>query len=160
MNLTIRKIWNVNGTLTNVTSITVSVVRDDIQASILSTTDMTPIGTGVYSYTLTNVPSGTTFTATITVVYGGQTYVETQVLVPEVTPEEICWPHGLKRILDHMTSLLALVTLKPKSSYNVEGHSWSWNEYQTMLGTQLAAITKQYVEQQPYEFVSHGHGGE
>ena len=161
MKLVVNASWQPTDPSQAATGVSLTVVRDDTQAVILSGQAMTLIGSGLYQWTLPCVPEGVTFTATKVFAYGdSQTFTETDVCVPEITPEEICWPHGLRKILDHLTSLMAFVTLKPKLNYSVENHNFSWTEYQTMLGTQIDNITKQLVRQEVYEFVSSGQRGE
>ncbi len=82
---TIRRIWKVNDTLTNVTTAKLSdstgtygVKRDDTDAVISGCedgTDMTNVSTGVYEKTFTE-PSGYygPYTAWVEIVYDGQTY--------------------------------------------------------------------------------------
>lgn len=155
--LTVRKTWRVNGTLTAVTSITLGVVRDDTQAVVLAAgTAMPAVATGVYEYTLPTVDGGTTYTATITVVYAGQTYVETVVCVPEVAPASIEWPDGFKQILSQLMSLAALITLNPNPNVSVHGHSYSNGEYLEILGRQIEQFTKLHAQAHPFEIVSRG----
>ena len=72
---------------------------------------MNPISTGVYEYTLARVDGGTTYTATITVLYNPETYTFAIVAVPNVTRAEVRWPDGSRTILNQLMSLAALITL-------------------------------------------------
>lgn len=72
--LTIRRTWKVEGVLTDVTSATISVVRDDTGASVVSTVAMTKISTGTYEHSFTEPVAGLDYTATVIVVYDGDTY--------------------------------------------------------------------------------------
>ena len=155
--LTIQKTWNVNGVPTNPTSITIEIVENDNSAVIVAPgTAMTQVATGVYQYTVPSVNGGTTYTATITVVYAGQTYTFSIVAVPSVAAESIEWPHGFKTLLDQLMSLYAQVTLSPKPTYQVEEHSYSWNEYLRVLGEQIEQMTKLRAQAHPFEVVSTG----
>ena len=161
MQLTVRASWQPTDPSQAATGVSLTVVRDDTQAAILTNQAMALIGPGLYSWTIPCVPSGVSFTATKVFSYGdSQTFTETDVVVPEVVPEEICWPHGLKTILDHLTSLLAFITLKPKPTYSVDGESYQWQAYQAMLSQQIETITKLYVQQNIFEGVSCGLRGE
>ena len=54
------------------------------------------------------------------------------------------------------SATLAQILLTPKMSYNVHGHSYRHNEYQTMLREQIAGINKLLSEMLPFEAVSAG----
>ena len=155
--LTIRKTWTVNGTPTNVTTITLGIVRDDTQATVLASgTAMNLVATGVYEYTLANIDGGTTYTATVVVTYDGQTFTETVVAAPDVTPATAVYPDSLPAALNQLMALLLLITLNPKPSYHAYGRSYSWNEYQEMLTRQMEQITKLIAQANPFEIVSRG----
>ncbi len=157
MQLTIRKTWNVNNVPTNPTSVTLTaLVEDDNSAVIASNVAMTQIGTGIYQYTNSLVNGGTTYTATITVVYNGQTYVESTVCVPQVVPAQVCWPDGFRTILNQLMSLAAQITLQPNPSYRVEGHSYQKGEYLEILGRQIEQFMKLNAQAHPFEIVSRG----
>ena len=115
---------------------------------------MTQVSTGVYQYVNASVNGGTTYTATITVVYNGQTYVDTVVCVPQVVPEQICWPDGFQTILDQLMSLAAQITLQPNPTYSVEGHSYQKGEYLEILGRQIEQFTKLNAQAHPFEIVT------
>ena len=72
------KPWIVNGTATDATSVTIAVYDDTagLQA-VPAGTAMTHDATGQYSYTLTTAVPEHAYTATIIVVYDGQTYTYT-----------------------------------------------------------------------------------
>jgi hypothetical protein len=157
MQLTIRKTWTVNGMPTAATAVTLGVVRDDTGATVLAAgTAMPAVATGVYEYTLT-VDGGTTYTATIGVTWNGQTYTNSVVCVPEVTPQSIEWPHGFKTILSQLMSLAAQITLSPNPTYSVEGHSYQKGEYLEILGRQIEQFTKLHSQANPFEIVSRGY---
>lgn len=83
--LTIRKTWNVNGVPTNPTSVTLGVVQDNSGAAVLDAgTVMPQIATGIYEYTLPAVDGGTTYTATVVVVYAAETYTFTIVAAGDI----------------------------------------------------------------------------
>ena len=155
--LTIQKTWNVNGVPTNPTSMTLaSLVENDNSAVIASGVAMTQIGTGVYQYTNSSINGGTTYTATITVVYASQTYTESLIVAPDVTPSAATYPASLTSVLNQLTALLLQITLTPKPSYSVHGHTYSWTEYQEMLTRQMEQVTKLIAQANPYEIVSRG----
>ncbi len=157
MQLTLRKTWNVNGVPTNPTSVVLtSLVEDDNQAEIASNAPMSPVATGVYQYVNAAVAGGTTYTATITILYNGQTYTESVVCVPEVVPAQIEWPHGFQTILSQLMALAAQITLNPNPSYNVHGHSYQKGEYLEILGRQIEQFTKLNAQAHPFEIVSRG----
>ncbi len=155
--LTIRKTWNVNGTPTNVTSITLGVARNDNGNTVLANgTPMPPVATGIYQYVLSHVPGDTTYTATITVVYDGQTYTENLVCIPKVDAADVTWPHGFETILSQLMTLAAKITLSPNPTYTVEGHSYQKGEYLEILGRQIEQFTKLNAQAHPFEIVSRG----
>lgn len=155
--LTIRKTWKVNGVMTNPTSMTLGIVRDDTGAIVLAAgTAMTVVATGVYEYTLASVDGGTAYTATVTVVYAGQTYTEQVNAIPDVTPESATYPDSLTDCLNQLASLMLQITLTPKPSYTVHNHSYSWTEYQEMLGRQMEQLTKLISQGNPFEIMSRG----
>ncbi len=161
-NLTIRKTWNVNGTPANPDSIVLSdptgaygIRRDDTGAVIVAAgTPMTQVATGVFEYTVTGVDAGTTYTAWIAIVYGGETYRFEVTAVAGVNVASLVFPDGLRTILNQLTSLYAQITLQPKPTYNVEGNHYRWNEYLEMLGKQIEQITKLLARAEPFEIVS------
>jgi hypothetical protein len=156
--LTIRKTWNVNGTLTNVASMTLGIVRDDTGAAVVAPgTAMSLVGTGVYEYTLSPADGGTTYTATIVATYSGQTYTFIVNAAPDVTPDaSAVYPDSLVTVLNQLTALLLQITLSPKPTYSVHGHSYSWTEYQQMLTKQMEQVTKLIAQANPFEIVSRG----
>ena len=74
--------WEVEGTLTDVTSATLEdptgtygVKRDDDDSVVVAAgTAMTKVSTGMYEYTFTEPAEGITYTAWVKFVYGGNTY--------------------------------------------------------------------------------------
>jgi hypothetical protein len=155
--LTIRKIWNVNGAPANVASMTLEIVQDNNNATVVAAgTAMTNVATGVYEYTAAPVAGGTTYTATITVVYAGQTHTEAVVAVPDVVPEEVCWPDGFQTILNQLMSLAAQITLSPNPTYSVNGRHFQKGEYLEILGRQIEQFTKLNAQAHPFEIVSRG----
>ncbi len=156
--LTIRKTWNVNGVPTAPTSITLGVVQDNSGATIVAAgTAMNPISTGVYEYTLAQVDGGTTYTATITVLYNNETYTFAIVAVPNVTPAEVRWPDGFRTILNQLMSLAALITLNPNPTYMVHGHNYQKAEYLAILGRQIEQFMKLNSQAHPFEIISRGY---
>jgi hypothetical protein len=157
MQLVVIKTWKVNGTPTNPTSVTLtSLVEDDNSAVIASNVAMTQTATGVYQYVNASVNGGTTYTATITVVYNGQTITETVVVPPDVNPAQICWPHGFTTILNQLMSLAAQITLSPNPTYSVEGHSYQKGEYLEILGRQIEQFSKLNAQANPFEIITRG----
>ena len=155
--LTIRKTWNVNGTPASVTSITLGVVQDNSGAAVLAAgTVMPQIATGIYEYTLPAVDGGTTYTATVVVVYAAETYTFTIVAVPEVTPANVQWPDGFCAILNQLMALAAQITLSPNPTYSVHGHRYHKGEYLEILGRQIEQFTKLNAQAHPFEIVSRG----
>jgi Rad3-related DNA helicase len=161
--LTIRKTWSVNGVLTNPTSIvlcdptgTYGIQRDDTGATVVPAgATMTPIATGVFEYTLA-VDGGTTYTVWVQVAYNGQTYNFEITAVPEPASVSTVYPDSLADVLAQLAALLLQITLKPKPSYAVHGHNYSWAEYQEMLTRQMEQITKLIAQANPFEIVSRG----
>ena len=157
MQLAIRKTWTVNGVPTSPASVTLtSLVQDDNSAVIAGNAAMAQVAAGVYQYVNDSVNGGTTYTATITVVYNGQTYVDAVVCVPQVVPAAIRWPDGFRAILDQLMSLAAQITLSPNPSYSVEGHSYRKGEYLEILGRQIEQFTRLNAQANPFEIVSKG----
>jgi len=82
MSITIRRTWEVEGVLTDPTSVKLSdatatygVKRNDTNAVVVAdNTSMTNVSTGVYEYTFTEPANGLTYTAQIEIVYLGQTH--------------------------------------------------------------------------------------
>jgi len=153
--LTIQKTWNVNNVPTNPTSITLGIVEDDNQAVIVAPgTAMNQVAAGIFECTLPSVNGGTTYTATITITWNGQTFVETVVGVPEVMPASIEWPHGFHAILNQLMALAAQITLSPNPTYSVHGHMYRKGEYLEILGRQIEQFTKLNAQAHPFEIVS------
>ncbi len=81
MSIVLQKTWEVEGVLTDVTSMKLSdatetygVKRNDTDAVVVADdTSMTKVSTGVYEYTFDEPEAGLTYTAQIEVVYDGQT---------------------------------------------------------------------------------------
>ena len=161
--LTIRKTWQVNGLLTNPDSVVLrdptgafGIQRDDTGAAVVAAgTAMTQVATGVYEYTLT-VDGGTTYTAWVEVVYGGETYRFEIAAVPDVTPAAATYPDGLTAVLNQLTALLLQISFSPKPTYTAYGRSYSWTKYQEMLSRQIEQVTKLIAQANPFEIVSHG----
>ena len=157
MQLTIRKTWTVNGTLTTPTSVTLtSLVENDNGATVASDVAMTALATGVYQYVNASVNGGTAYTATIATVYNGQTYVDTLQCVPQVVPAAIEWPHGFRMILNQLMALAAQITLSPNPTYSVEGHSYQKGEYLEIIGRQIEQFSKLNAQAHPFEIVTGG----
>jgi hypothetical protein len=155
--LTIRKTWNVNGVPTDPDSMSLGIVEDDNQAVVVAAgTAMNRVAAGVYEYTLAPVAGNTTFTATIVVAYGGETYTFVVVAVPEVTPASIEWPHGFRTILNQLMALAVQITLNPNPTYTVHGHHYQKGEYLEILGRQIEQFTKLDAQAHPFEIVSRG----
>jgi len=155
--LTIQKTWNVNGVPTAVTAMTIGVVENDNgQTIVASGTAMTQVSTGVYQYTNLAVNGGTTYTATISVTYGGQTYTESLVAAPEIEPSDVTWPDGFGIILNQLMALAAMITASPNPTYSVHGHSYQKGEYLEILGRQIEQFTKLNAQANPFEIVSRG----
>jgi len=82
MSITITQNWEVEGSLTDVTSAKLSdptgtygVKRNDTDAVVVADgTDMTHVGTGQYSYTFDEPEPGLSYTAYVEIVYQGNTY--------------------------------------------------------------------------------------
>ncbi len=152
--LTIQKTWNVNGIPTNVTSISLAIVQNNSGATVVAAgTAMDQVATGVYEFTLSPANGGTTYTATITIVYNGQTYTETVVGIPEITIE---WPNGFQTILNQLMTLAAQITLSPNPTYSVHGHLYRIGEYLDILGRQIEQFMKLNAQAHPFEIVSRG----
>ena len=117
---------------------------------------MTEVAPGVYQYTVSPVDGGTTYTATVVVVYAGETYTFGTTAVADVTPATATFPESLDTLLAQLTALYAQITLSPKPAYSVHGHKYSWGEYLTVLGAQIELLTKIRSQQNPYEIVSRG----
>jgi hypothetical protein len=162
--LTIRKTWNVDGAPANPDSVVLcdptgafGIRRDDTGAVIVAAgTPMTEAATGVFEYTVAGVDPGTTYTAWIEIVYGGETYRFEVTAVAGVDAASITFPDGLKTVLNQLTSLYAQITLQPKPTYNVEGNHYRWTEYVEMLGRQIEQLTKLIARAEPFEIVSRG----
>jgi len=154
----LRKTYRVNNVLTDVTSFTLGVVRDDTGASVVTAgTAMTHSGTGVYTYSITEPAQGLTYTVTYAVVYLGQTITweetvsdtaEDTVPMPELTGDST---------LDALNSLLVerlrVCRSGPKPSYSVEGHRVSWTEYLRYLDERIMALRKEYAAANPVEVI-------
>jgi hypothetical protein len=161
--LTIRKTWQVNGVLTNPDSIvlrdptgTYGIQRNDTGAVIVAAgTAMTPLATGVYEYTLA-VDGGTTYTAWVEVVYGGETYRFEITAVPDVQVAAANYPESLVAARNQCAALLAQITLNQKPSYRAYGRTYSWSEYQAMLAKQIDDLNRLIAEANPFEIVSRG----
>jgi len=68
----------------------------------------------------------------------------------------IQWPFGLTLALTQLQALLLQITLSPKPSYTVHGHSYSWTQYQEMIVAQIEKITRIRAQAFPFEIVSRG----
>ncbi len=66
------------------------------------------------------------------------------------------YPDSLTTALNQLTALLLEVTLNPKPTYTAYGRSYSWTEYQELLGRQIEQITKLIAQANPFEIVSRG----
>jgi hypothetical protein len=156
--LTIQKTWNVNSVPTAPDSApTLGIVRNDTGATVVTTgTAMDQVATGVYQYSSDAVDGGTTYTATITVVYAGQTYTFTVVAAPEVTASGIDWPDEFDTILNQLMALAVQITLSPNPTYAVHGYSYKKGEYLEILGRQIEQFTKLNAQAHPFEIVTRG----
>lgn len=155
--LTVPKTWEIDGVLTDPTSITLGITRDDSHTAVLPPgTPMERASTGVYRYTLQNVDGSTTYTASVAVVWGGSTYRFDFAVAPEVVSASVAYPDGLPVVLRQLQALLLQVTIAPKPTYSVHGHSYSWNEFQEMLTRQIEQVTKLYSQANPFEILSRG----
>jgi hypothetical protein len=59
---------------------------------------------------------------------------------------------ALQAAYQNACNLLQEITLKPKPSYSVDGESWSWNEYQSMLTQQIKSL-KQLIQDESGPFI-------
>ena len=66
------------------------------------------------------------------------------------------YPDSLTTVLDQLTALLTEITLNPKPTYTAYGRSYSWSEYQELLGRQIEQVTKLIAQANPFEIVSRG----
>ena len=67
------------------------------------------------------------------------------------------YAENLVIIRDNVAARLAEITASPKPSYSVEGQSFSWTEYQSMLFKQLeSANTAIAAAEGPFEIMSEG----
>lgn len=62
----------------------------------------------------------------------------------------------LYNTINNISALLEEMTLTPKPTYNVHGHSYQWAEYFQMLTTQREALMRQLAQAEPYEQVTLG----
>lgn len=61
---------------------------------------------------------------------------------------------NLKAAREAAAETLARVLASPKPTYNVDGQSVSWTEYQAMLSKQIDALTAQINSAEPFEIIS------
>ena len=66
------------------------------------------------------------------------------------------YPDSLTAVRNHLAALLAEITLNPKPSYTAYGRSYSWTEYQELLGRQIEQITRLIAQANPFEIISRG----
>ena len=66
------------------------------------------------------------------------------------------WTDDLATARDNAATILAELTVSPKPTYDVHGHSYSWNEYQAMLTKQIDDINRLLAQAGPFEIVSQG----
>jgi hypothetical protein len=162
--ITIRKTWTENGLPANPVSIVLrdptgafGIRRDDNGAVVVAAgTPMSQVMTGVFEYTVAGIAAGTTYTAWIEIVSGGQTYRFQLTAIPSIDSVGISYPDGLKTVLDQLTALYVQITLQPKPTYTVEGNHYQWTEYQELLGRQIEQLTKLIARANPFEIVSRG----
>jgi len=156
MSISITRNYRVNNVLTDVTSWTLGIVRDDTGATVVAAgTAMTNSGTGIYTYSWDEPAQGLTYTVTHTVVYAGQTIsweesvsdtAEDTIPMPDLTGDDT---------LDTLNSLLVerlrVSRGGSKPSYNVEGHKVDWTEYLKYLDARILALRKEYAAANPVE---------
>lgn len=155
MDIPLNKTVRVNGTLTDATTFTVHVIRNDSGADVLAAgTEMTKLSTGKYSKSFTEPVAGLTYTVTYSLVIGGYTRewnetvngsVEDQVPMPELTGDTT---------LDTLNSLkverLRVSRAGPFVSYKVGDQSMNWNQYMTELDRRIDALRKEYLRENPW----------
>jgi hypothetical protein len=64
------------------------------------------------------------------------------------------YPASLTVARDNCAARLAEITVAPKPTYTVHGHSYSWTEYQAMLVTQIDNLNKLIAQSEIAEVVS------
>lgn len=63
---------------------------------------------------------------------------------------------NLKTTRDNMAARLAEITASPKPTYSIDGESYSWESYQSMLAQQLASLNQLIAAQEPFLIRSRG----
>lgn len=158
--ISINKTFAVNGTATDPTSFTITVVRIDTGETLASAVAMTKISTGVYEYELTEPAANLLYTASFSVNYGGNvtTWSET---INGSTTETIALPALTgDYLVDTLNSLLAerleISRSGPRPSYNLHSHAVSWNEYVLYLDRRIRELRKEIAQTNPVEEMGFG----
>lgn len=162
MAITIRKTYAVGGTLTNVVSFTVGVVRADTGATVVAAgTPMTNVSTGTYEYSFTAPATGLTYTYSfvVTPTSGGtlsftESYADT-------TGESIPMPALTGDLLLDTINSLIVERLRvsregPRVSYSLHGHKVDWNQYLKYLDDRIMALRREMAMVSPVEEVGFG----
>lgn len=162
MAITVQKTYAVGGTLTNVASFTIGIVRADTGAVVVAAgTPMTNVSTGTYEYSFTAPATGLTYTYSfvVTPTTGGtltftESYADTtgeSIPMPELTGD---------LLLDTINSLiverLRVSRAGPKVSYSIHGQSVKWGEYLKYLDDRIMALRRELAMSQPVEEVGFG----
>lgn len=161
MSIQLKKYFRVDSVLTDPTSFTLGVIRNDTNAEVVAAgTAMTHDSTGVYSYALTEPASGLTYSVTYVAVYNGKTYtfeetvngaVEDAVAMPALTGDNL---------LDTLNSLiverLRVARAGPKPSYTIAGQRVDWNQYLKYLDERIMALRKEIAMSSPVEEIIIG----
>jgi len=68
----------------------------------------------------------------------------------------MAWTDDIATARDNAAKTLAEIMARPKPSYNVQGHSFSWMEYQKFLSEVIDNCSRQLAYGEPFEIVSRG----
>ena len=155
----IRKTISIDGTPTDMTSVTIGVNRTDPNAVVVASgTPMTHAGTGVYELTFTEPTPGLQYNVYYTIVNGTTSYSLSDV-VSSTSVEVIDLPPITgDYLLDTYNSLvverLRLARNGPKPSYSVHGHLIHWNEYLAGIDKRIMNLRVEMAQIAPWEIVT------
>ncbi len=161
MTIRINKYVRLGGVLTDLTTFTLGVTRNDTGAVVVASgTALTHDSTGVYSYEITEPAAGLEYTITFTSAYGGTTESWTEVISGDAD-ESIPMPDLTgDNLVDTLNSLiverLRVARDGGRVSYTVAGQTVRWNEYLAGLDRRIEALRREIAQTSPFEDVGVG----
>lgn len=160
MSIQLQKTYSVANVLTDVTSWTVSVARNDTNA-VISSGNMTHAGTGVYTYAFDEPQLGLTYAVSYVVTPSGGNPISFSDIVTGNSSTTFNGPTLTgDPLIDSYNTLLSLrlyvLSQGPSPDYVVHGHALKMVDYMKYLDQSIMQLLKEIGQRDCFEQVSLG----